>query len=183
MFSTSTGQSNRLRSRIDHLSSAEGQLLVINVARLLVSMTQVIVAIGVPIYFAADGISASQLGLIIGLTAVFSVSISTLIGTLSDRIGRRPFLIVYPILIGLAVVTFVITSYQPLLIGATVVGGFGRGGGAGAGQVGAYQPAESALLSDIAVTNRNRAFMKVSQFNVIGALLGSLAALFFSMEI
>ncbi|MDA8197546.1 MAG: MFS transporter [Actinomycetota bacterium] len=179
MFSTSTGQSNRLRSRIDHLSSAEGQLLVINVARLLVSMTQVIVAIGVPIYFAADGISASQLGLIIGLTAVFSVSISTLIGTLSDRIGRRPFLIVYPILIGLAVVTFVITSYQPLLIGATVVGGFGRGGGAGAGQVGAYQPAESALLSDIAVTNRNRAFMKVSQFNVIGALLGSLAALFF----
>ena len=161
------------------LSSEGGQLFVINIARLLVSMTQVIVAIGVPIYFAADGISASKLGLIIGLTAVFSVTISTLIGTLADRIGRKPFLIAYPILIGLAVVTFVITSYQPLLIAATIVGGFGRGGGAGAGQVGAYQPAESALLSDIATRNRNRAFMKVSQFNVVGALAGSLVALLF----
>ncbi len=168
-----------LRINLPQLTSTDGQLMVINIARLLVSMTQVIVAIGVPIYFAADGISASKLGFIIGLTAVFSVSVSTLIGALADRIGRRPFLIAYPMLIGLAVVTFVITSYQPLLIAATIVGGFGRGGGAGAGQVGAYQPAESALLSDIAVNNRNRAFMKVSQFNVVGALAGSVVALLF----
>ncbi len=165
--------------RLPNLSSTDGQLMLINVARMLVSMTQVIVAIGVPIYFAVDGISASKLGFIIGVTAVFSVSVSTLIGTFADRIGRRPFLIAYPILIGLAVITFVFTSYQPLLIAATVVGGFGRGGGAGGGQVGAYQPAESALLSDIAVNNRNRAFMRVSQFNVVGALVGSLIALLF----
>ncbi|KJF18798.1 MULTISPECIES: MFS transporter [Acidithrix] len=149
------------------------QLRIIYIARALMSTSRVIAAIGVPIYFAASGFSATKLGVVFGLASIFTMVTSAIIGSISDRVGRKIFMVVYPIVVSVTLIVFISTSIAWILILCTVLGSFGRGGGAGAGQVGPYQPAESALLAEIASTKRNDAFVKVTQMTVVGALIGS----------
>lgn len=64
-----------------------------------------------------------------------------------------------------------------LLFAAAALGTFGRGAGAGAGNVGPYQPAESALVADsVDGDRRAAAFGRIAFASSLGALVGGLLA-------
>lgn len=148
-------------------------------ARLTMSAFRALASIVVPIYLIQIGFSATELGLLFVVVAIFSVVLSSLVGIFSDHIGRTPFLIALPLLAGLAALVFAFTRDLPLLFFFAGLGSFGRGTGAGAGMIGPYQPAEQALLADAAPPQRrNTIFGLVGFASSLGALIGGpLAAL------
>ncbi len=148
-------------------------------ARFGMSAVRALASIIVPIYLVQIGFTASELGLLFVVVAIFSVALSSLVGVLSDRIGRKPFLIALPLLAGLAALVFAFTRDTALLFFVAGLGSFGRGSGAGAGMIGPYQPAEQALLADAAPAQaRNSVFGFTGFVSSLGALIGGpLAAL------
>ncbi|HET9110704.1 MAG TPA: MFS transporter [Ktedonobacterales bacterium] len=150
------------------------------IARLFMSAMRALAGIVTPIYLALIGFNAVALGWLFVVVAVTSAILSSIVGLLSDRIGRKPFLIALPLLAALAGVAFAVTRDVPLLFVFAAIGSFGRGAGAGAGMIGPYQPAEQALLAEAAPPRvRNDVFGRVAFFSSLGALIGGgpLAAL------
>ncbi|HEU0026178.1 MAG TPA: MFS transporter [Ktedonobacterales bacterium] len=148
-------------------------------ARAAMSVCRALAGIITPIYLALIGFSGVALGLTFTAVALTSAALSALIGALSDRVGRKVFLVVIPLLASLAAVTFAFSSTTAVLVIAAALGSFGRGAGAGTGMIGPYQPAEQALLAD-AVPPRWRTdlFGRVAFASSLGALIGGpLAAL------
>ncbi len=155
-------------------SASERQLRIIYLARALVSASRAIAAIGVPVYLAARGFSASKLGLIFALGSVFSLIISFVIGATADRHGRKVFLVAYPLLVAVASFVFAFTTSDVLLAAMAIAASFGRGAGAGASAVGPYQPAETALVADLAhASGRSKAFSRITQMSILGSIAGS----------
>ncbi len=143
-------------------------------ARLAMSSMRALAGIVVPIYLALIGFNAVGLGLLFVVVAITSAVLSSLVGLLSDRIGRKPFLIALPLFAALAALVFALTRNTALLFVFAALGSFGRGAGAGAGMIGPYQPAEQALLADAAPPRaRNDVFGRVAFFSSLGALVGA----------
>jgi MFS family permease len=146
-------------------------------ARILMSVARSLAGIVVPIYLAEQGYSALKLGFLFVCVGIASALMSTAIGALSDRLGRKPFLVTIPLFMSVAGVVFALTRSVPAIFLAASFGSFGRGAGAGAGAVGPYQPAESALVTEsIGSAQRNDAFARLSLGSTIGALIGGLVA-------
>src|SRR5579875_996839 len=146
-------------------------------ARVLMSGQRALVGVVVPIYLARRGFSATELGAMFSLVALVSALISALIGFAADRVGRKPFVMCVPGLIAAALV-FSFTDVTVVLFAAAALGSFGRGSGAGGGQIGPYQPAEQALLAGMAGDGRRRnaLFGLVASASAAGGLLGSVLA-------
>ncbi len=156
----------------------QDDMKIVFVARLFMSSARALAGVTTPVYLALLGFSAFKLGLFFVCVALGSALISSAVGLLSDRIGRRPFLIALPLAAGFAAVLFSATSDTTLLFVAASVGTFGRGAGAGAGAVGPYQPAESALVTELcAPHDRNSVFTSLAVVSSLGAVLGGLLAL------
>ncbi len=137
-----------------------------------------LIGVVVPIYLARLGFSAVELGAMFSIVALASAVMGAGIGFAADRVGRRLFVVCVPLLSAAAAVTFALTDATLALFLAAAVGSFGRGGGAGGGQIGPYQPAEQALLAEKASTEtlRNRLFGLIASASAAGGLLGSLLA-------
>lgn len=93
------------------------------------------------------------------------------VGILSDRTGRKPFLIVYEwIIIVMGVAATV--SQQPVLLGAAaIIGGFGRGAG---GAAGPFAPAEGAWLAEeIAPKARGMIYSLNTSLGFYGMAIGA----------
>jgi len=151
---------------------------VVFVARISMSAARALAGVVAPIYLALEGFDAVRLGVLLGVVAVMSAVLSTLTGNLSDRLGRKPFLVVLPLFAAAAAVVFAFSRYQPALFVAAAFGSFGRGSGASAGAVGPYQPAESALVAEsLPARHRNSAFGRLSFASSAGAFAGGLFAL------
>ncbi len=147
-------------------------------ARFFMSTTRALSGVLVPIYLALLGMNGLELGLLFLAVGLVSAVLSYFIGTSSDRIGRRPFLIALPVVAGAAALVYAFTDQTAILFIAAAAGTFGRGSGAGAGAVGPYQPAESAFVTDsIADKFRNDAFSKLTFLSSAGALAGGLLAM------
>ncbi len=146
-------------------------------ARLAMSVGRAIAAIVTALYLDAIGFSALEIGaLFVGVTVVSALMSST-IGLLADRWGRKPFLVAVPFLAAVAGLVFAELRVTALLFIAAAVGTFGRGSGAGAGNIGPYQPAEAALVADIVSgARRPAAFGRIAFFSTLGALIGGLLA-------
>jgi MFS family permease len=146
-------------------------------ARVAVSAQRALAGVVVPIYLARIGFSGLELGALFAAVAAVAALMSALIGWTADRVGRKSFLIVIPLLMAAAAVVFATTQITAWLFAAAAVGSFGRGGGAGAGTVGPYQPAEQALLSELVPDrDRNRLFGVLASASALGALAGGLSA-------
>ncbi len=153
-------------------------LTVVAAARVAMSAGRALAGVAAPIYLALEGFSAWRLSQYVLTVALCAAVLSTLAGTLSDRVGRKPFLVVMPLLSAAAAVTFAFTARVPVLFVMGALGSFGRGAGAGAGAVGPYQPAESALVTDnLAPRHRNDAFGRLAFGSSLGATAGGLLAL------
>jgi MFS family permease len=142
-------------------------------ARTFMSAARALAGVVVPIYLALIGFSGLQLGVLFVVVALTSAILSTTVGVLSDRIGRKLFLIALPLLAAVSSFAFAGTqAVVPIFIFASL-GSFGRGAGAGAGIIGPYQPAEQAWLADaVPSRTRNALFGWVAFASSLGALIG-----------
>lgn len=167
----------RIRSAV-HPPWSNRNLDLMLLARVAMSVSRSLAGVLTPIYLALEGFSAFELSAYVLTVALVSALLSALIGVSSDRIGRRQFLIILPLATAAAGVTFALTSSTVALFVMGAVGSFGRGSGAGAGAVGPYQPAESALVTDsLPSRHRTAAFGLLSFASCVGGLVGSLLAL------
>lgn len=147
---------------------------VLLAARASMSATRALAGVVVPIYLALIGFSAFELGLVFVAVALTSALMSTAIGLLADRIGRKPFIVAIPLLAGVSALAFIATrATAPIFIFAAL-GSFGRGAGAGAGTIGPYQPAEQALLAGtVPAKHRTSLFGRVGFASSLGAFIGA----------
>ena len=135
------------------------------------------------LYLRALGWSAPAIGGLFTAGLLVDATLITLLGPLSDRVGRKRFLLVYEAAQAIAALIAITTSTPALLAGAAVVGGFGRGANGGSGP---FAPVELSWLSQ---TLSARARGPIFSLNMavgfsgmaLGALLGGLPELFDSM--
>ena len=153
-------------------------LAIVVAARTLMSASRALAGVVVPVYLAVIGFSALQLGELAVAVGIATAVLSTAIGLVSDRVGRKPFLVTVPLLAAVAGIAFAFSRSPAVLFLAASVGSFGRGAGAGAGMVGPYQPAEQALVTEITPpVRRNIAFGRLAFASSVGALIGGPLAL------
>ena len=142
-------------------------------ARCSMSVGRTLAGVIVPIYLAKNGFSSLELGALFAVVAIASAVMSASTGLLSERFGRRAFIVVVPLLAAFAAVVFTLTQNVVLLFGFAALGSFGRGAGAGGGSVGPYQPAEQALVADVTpASHRNAVFARLAFYSSLGALIG-----------
>ncbi|MHB1817628.1 MAG: MFS transporter [Streptosporangiaceae bacterium] len=147
-------------------------------ARVSMSAGRSLAGVLVPIYLALQGFTGLELAAYVLVVAATSAILSLAIGTISDQVGRRPFLVVLPLVTAAAGLAFAFSRSDPLLFVMGALGSLGRGSGAGAGAVGPYQPAESAFVTEILPSRfRNVAFGRLSFSSSLGAMVGSLLTL------
>lgn len=146
------------------------------VARFLRSIAQGALGVDFTLYLKLRHWTASEVGLLLMAGGLAGAGLSLLVGTASDRIGRRLFLLVYEgglILGTLAIILF--PSVWVLILTAALFG-FGRGAN---GSSGPFAPAEQAWLAQ-SISNRRRG--SVFSFNAglqfWGMGIGSLMAAF-----
>ncbi|TAM87523.1 MAG: MFS transporter [Candidimonas sp.] len=126
------------------------------------------------LYLDAIGWSASSIGAVLGSALLFSTLLTAIAGPLSDRGHRRTFLLGYD-LVQVLVAFIALTTTTPwLLIGAAVIGGFGRGGN---GSAGPFSPVEQAWLAiELPMRRRGGVFSVNSAVGLIGMGAGALLA-------
>jgi len=146
-------------------------------ARLAMSAARAVAGVVTSLYLADLGLSSLELAGVFMAIALSSAVLSTATGLMSDRVGKKPFLIAFPLIAAGAALVFATTTNIAALVLAASAGSFGRGGGAGAGAVGPYQPAESAMATaSVAPRWRNAAFGRLAFASGLGALGGGLLA-------
>ena len=99
-----------------------------NVAILFVSLVVVMLGFGmvipiIPFYIEKLGASASQLGLLIALYSIMQFIFAPLWGNISDRIGRRPVLMIGMLGSGLAVLLFGLSTKLWMLFVSRILAG------------------------------------------------------------
>ena len=146
-------------------------------ARFSMSVARSVAGVVTALYLAAEGFSGLEIGLLFLCITVLSAVLSTTIGMVSDRVGRKRFLVAIPFLTAAAAVAFAFSGAAPILFVFSSLGSLGRGQGAGANNVGPYQPAESALVAEVVPTaSRAAAFGRLAFVSSLGALIGGLLA-------
>ncbi len=142
---------------------------------LLVSMSMRRVAMGFlqvvrAIYFALLGFSPVEIGLLLSIGTFVSALHSVSFGFLSDRFGRKPFIIVGGIFATLRMVIFAVSSDFWMLALGQGVGAMGEGAGAGQPVVSGY------IAGKTNVENRSSIFSTLAVTNALAATAGSLMA-------
>jgi MFS family permease len=132
-------------------------------------LTQVIL----PIYLSLLGFSGFRLGLLFAAVTTTDAVFSTAIGLLSDRIGRKPFMVGMPLLTAAAGFVFAFSHGQPLIFIFAALGSFGWGTGAVADASGPYTPAEQAWIADRTLPlQRTPVFGRMAFAASLGSLTG-----------
>ncbi len=122
------------------------------------------------IYFYLLGFNEVEVGLLLSIATLVSAVHHLTFGWLSDRFGRKPFLLLGGIFATLRMVIFALfTDFWMLALGQGI-GAMGEGAGAG-------QPVVSGYISDKTdVIDRPSVFSTLALANAIAATLGSLLA-------
>ncbi len=88
--------------------------------------------------------SGAGIGGVTTAAGLVGAALILLVGVLSDRLGRRPFLLIYETLTLISALFASITSFALILVLGIVIAGFGRGQ---SGAAGPFGPAEQAWLA------------------------------------
>ncbi|HKS91881.1 MAG TPA: MFS transporter [Tepidiformaceae bacterium] len=169
---TGAGRRKALRGHLaPEWMTRDMQLLI--VARAFMSSGRALAGVVAPIYLAKIGFDGSELGILFAVTAIVSALLTGAVAFLSDRLGRKAFIIGVPLLAAAAGVVFALTQNAAIIFVAAAAGSFGRGAGAAGGNIGPYQPAEQAYLADsVAPQVRNSLFGRVAFASSLGAVVG-----------
>ena len=130
-----------------------------------------LVSIILVLYLTRIGFDERTSGLLMSLTLAGDLVISLWMTTRADRIGRRKMLIASAVLMTLAGLVFVSTSFFPLLMIAAIVGVISPSGN----EIGPFLPIEQAAISE-EVTGSRRTHL-FAYYNLIGSLATALGAL------
>lgn len=105
---------------------------------------------------------------------LFGAALVLLVGVLSDKWGRKPFLLIFEGLTLAAAVAACLTTSAGVLIAAIVIAGFGRGQ---SGAAGPFAPAEQAWLArHVEPARRGTVFSANNAAGFFGMALGALTA-------
>lgn len=144
-------------------------------ARALRSVGQGTLVVDFALYLHALQWSAVAIGLLLSASGVFGAALSLLVGTSSDRLRRKPFLLVYEGIALLASIVALLTSQSAILAAAAILGGYGRGAN---GAAGPFSPAEQAWLAEeVAPQRRGRVYSLNTALGFFGMGLGALIAI------
>lgn len=143
-------------------------------ARFLRAVAQGALAVDFTLYLKARGWGAANIGLLLMASGLVGAALSLLVGVVSDRVGRRVFLLIYECGLILGTALLLIVPDPVVLVVVAAIFGFGRGAN---GSSGPFAPAEQAWLAQ-AVSDKRRAtvfsFNAALQFAGMG--FGSLLA-------
>ncbi len=113
-------------------------------ARLARSVAQGALVVDFALYAKHIGWNAGFLGLVLAGGMMFSAVLTAVIGPLSDKLGRKWFVMSYEAISLAAGVIAIFTRSAAPLAFAAIIGGFGRGAN---GAAGAFAPAEQSWIS------------------------------------
>jgi len=141
-------------------------LLSMSARRVVMGFTQIVLTI----YLALIGLSPITIGLLVSVSSAVSALHHVSFGVLSDRFGRKPFLLLGAVFATLRLLIFASTRNLWLLIIAQGLGAMGEGAGAG-------QPVVSGYIADkVELRQRVPVFSALAISNAIAATLGSAMA-------
>ncbi len=150
---------------------AARRLLAVRAAR---SVGQGALVVGFTLYLHALGWSAGAIGAVLSAALLLGVLLTVAIGPLSDRVGRRRFLLGYELLVVLSALLALASARPWALVVGALLGGFGRGANGAAGPFG---PLEQAWIAhDLAPMQRARVFSLNATLGFGGMALGALLA-------
>lgn len=143
-------------------------------ARLVRSVWQGALVVDFALYLRALGWSAVAISTVLAAALLAGAVLTMLFGPLSDRFGRRQFLLAYDAAQGLAAAVALVTTAPPLLAAAAIVGGFGRGGN---GAAGPFSPVEQAWLAQCVPAARRGPFYSLNAaVGFVGMAAGAVLA-------
>lgn len=149
--------------RLSSISPDAKRLILLRFFR---SFGQGALVVDLALYLKALGWHGTAIGLVMGITGLMAGGLSMVIGIVSDRLQRKPFLIMASILTVLCAITAFLTT-QPVLLGtAIVLGGFGRGMN---GAASFFAPAEQGWLAAV-VPQALRG--RIYSLNMAGGFIG-----------
>jgi MFS family permease len=116
--------------------------------------------------------SGISIGSVTSAAGIFGAILILFVGILSDRMGRKPFLLIYEGLTLMSAVAACFTTQAIILVFAIVVAGFGRGQ---SGAAGPFSPAEQAWLArHVNQSKRGLVFSFNNAVGFIGMAIGSI---------
>jgi MFS family permease len=143
-------------------------------ARSARSVGQGVLVVDFTLYLHALGWRAAAIGALLGAAMGCAIVATLLVGPLSDRLGRKWFLVGYEVVSLLVAVAALLSSRAWVLVPAAILGGFGRGQNGAAGPFG---PVEHAwLAAHVAPRARGRLFSLNTALGAFGMALGALLA-------
>lgn len=143
-------------------------------ARMVRSIGQGALVVDFSLYLHQLRWSSVQISATLSAALLVGATLTLLVGPLSDRVGRRHFLMGFEVAQILACTVACLTSAPWLLVPAAIVGGFGRGGN---GAAGPFAPVEQAWLAQgVAAGQRGRLYSRNAAGGFVGMALGALLA-------
>jgi len=126
------------------------------------------------LYLHALGWSSGAIGMVLGASSMVGAALSLMVGTSSDRLRRKPFLLLYEAVVLLGSLAALASANPLVLGGAAILCGFGRGAG---GAAGPFSPAEQAWLAEeVVAERRGQVYSLNAALGFFGMGLGALGA-------
>ncbi|KPV45250.1 MFS transporter [Alicyclobacillus ferrooxydans] len=146
----------------------------LQIARTLRSITQGIAVVDLTLYLKDLHWSGTAIGGVMSAAGLVGAALIVMIGVMSDRLGRKPFLIVYEVITAIAALLLVTTTNAAILTIIIVLTGFGRGQN---GAAGPFTPAEQAwMASRVPRSERGSVFSTNTALGFFGMATGALLA-------
>ncbi|HQU16248.1 MAG: MFS transporter [Chromatiales bacterium 21-64-14] len=143
-------------------------------ARAARSVGQGALVVDFSLYLHALHWSAAVIGAVLSGALLVGAVLTLVTGPLSDRIGRRAFLLAYEGSQLVAALLALLSSRPEVLVPAALLGGFGRGAGGGAGP---FAPVEQAwLAAPLEDRDRGRVYSLNTAVGFFGMGMGALLA-------
>ena len=143
-------------------------------ARAARSLGQGALVAGFALYLHALSWTAPEIGATLSAALVAGAALTLAVGPMSDRHGRRRFLLAYELLQAAAALVALLTAWPPALVLAAIAGGFGRGAN---GSAGPFAPLEQAWLAQaLPAARRGAVFSANAAIGFGGMALGALLA-------
>jgi MFS family permease len=114
---------------------------------------------------------APQIGAVLSGGLLLGAALTLWLGPLSDRLGRRQFLLGYELILVACAAVAMLASSAWLLVPAALLGGFGRGANGAAGPFGPLE--QSWLAHGVAPRMRARVFSLNATLGMLGMALGA----------